>query len=54
MKILSCNLCDGELDIINNDKSILKKVKCLKCGFTNSNSEPIKKEPEIFVIRKKI
>lgn len=54
MKILACNLCGGELDIIGNDKAITKKVKCLKCGFTNANNVDYKKiEPEIVIIRKR-
>lgn len=51
MKLLQCALCKGEVDIINSDKSINKKIKCKECGFTNI--EPISKSPEVLVIRKR-
>lgn len=50
MLLLKCKLCAGEVDFIGNDKSIFKKVKCNKCGFTNENTIP--KIPEIIIIRK--
>lgn len=50
MKFLQCIFCKGELEIVS-DKGIQKKVKCLGCGFTNS---PETKEPEVFVIRRKL
>jgi hypothetical protein len=50
MKLLGCNLCGGELEIINNDDSINKKVKCIKCNFTNV-AKPV--EPEVVFIRKR-
>ena len=50
MKILKCIICKGEADIIESDKSINKKIKCKKCGFTNHIET---KEPEIIVIRKR-
>jgi hypothetical protein len=49
MKFLRCKVCRGEVDIIGNDRSVNKKIKCLKCGFTNS-TEP--RGPEVFIIRK--
>ncbi len=49
MKILKCKICNGEIDIIGNEKAVNKKVKCRRCGFSNLNE----KEPEIFVIRKR-
>jgi DNA-directed RNA polymerase subunit RPC12/RpoP len=52
MKILKCIICNGEIEIVNNDGSIFKKVKCRKCGFNNL-SKKIGKYPEI-IIRKKI
>lgn len=51
MKLLSCIICDGEIDIINNDLSINKKVKCKSCGFSNFESQV--KTPEVLVIRKR-
>lgn len=51
MKLLKCKLCHGEIDIIANERSINKKIKCRKCGFTNG--EPEQKFPEVFVIRKR-
>lgn len=53
MKILKCAIClDGELDIINSDHSVNKKVKCRKCGFTNTSSYE-KKIPEVVIIKKR-
>lgn len=52
MKLLKCKLCRGEMDIIGNERSINKKVKCTKCGFTNAD-DPDKKEPEVFILRKR-
>lgn len=50
MKILKCIICNGEVDIIQTDRSINKKIRCCKCGFTNSQES---KEPEILIIRKR-
>lgn len=50
MKLLKCKLCGGEVDFIGNDRVIIKKIKCNKCGYTN-NSE--NKEPEVFIIKKR-
>lgn len=50
MKFLRCKLCRGEVDIVNNDRSINKKTKCSKCGFANFSTV---KEPEIVIIRKR-
>ncbi len=51
MKLLRCKLCRGEVDIIGNEKSIKKKVKCQKCNFTNDSEQ--KDYPEVIVIRKR-
>lgn len=51
MKLLKCKLCAGEIDIVGNEKSINKKVKCKKCGFTNG--EPEQKFPEVLIIKKR-
>jgi hypothetical protein len=51
MKLLQCIVCDGEIDIINSDRSVNKKVKCKSCGFTNIESQP--KTPEVLVIRRR-
>lgn len=51
MKLLKCKLCRGEVDIIGNEKSVNKKIKCRKCGFSNENDQ--KSFPEVIVIRKK-
>jgi hypothetical protein len=46
-------MCEnGELDILNSDSSINKKVKCKNCGFTNLHSSE-KKEPEVVIIRRR-
>ena len=52
MKLLKCLLCDGEMDIIGNERNINKKVRCRQCGYNNVD-EPAKKEPEVFVIRRR-
>lgn len=38
----------GEVDIVGNDRSTNKKIKCRKCGFSNSPSESA--GPEILYI----
>jgi hypothetical protein len=50
MKLLKCKVCMGEVDIVGNDRSINKKVKCRKCGFSNENEH---RGPEVVVIRKR-
>jgi len=50
MKLLKCKICYGEVDIIGGEFSVHKKIKCNKCGFTNAEQ---KKEPEVFVVRKR-
>lgn len=52
MEILKCLICNGELELLDNNKElIIKKIKCTCCGY--SNEELKYKEPEIFIIRKK-
>lgn len=53
MKFLKCIFCAGELDVLFNDRSIVKKTKCRKCGFSNAENVE-KKEPEILIIRKRM
>lgn len=52
MKLLRCKLCHWEMEIVGNERSINKKVKCLntKCGFTNETEQ---KGPEIIIMRKR-
>lgn len=52
MKLLKCKLCGGEMDIVANEHAVNKKVKCQKCNFNNTN-EPDRKEPEVFIMRKR-
>ena len=52
MKILKCIICNGEVELVVEDRSTNKKVRCNKCGFTNCITPNIK-EPEIFIIRKR-
>lgn len=47
MILLRCKLCRGEVDIIGNGHLVYKKVRCLKCGFTND------KAPEVVIIKRK-
>jgi len=56
MKLFRCIICGGEVEIIDAvESSINKKVKCLKCGFTNVNEHQQKKskDPEIIIIKRK-
>lgn len=50
MKLLKCKVCNGEIDIIGNERAVNKKTKCHKCGFSTDNE---KKEPEVFIIKKR-
>ena len=50
MKLLKCKICLGEVDVIGNDRSINRKVKCHKC---NPNQELDSKGPEVIIIRKR-
>lgn len=50
MRLLKCKLCAGEIDIVGNEHSIFKKIKCKYCGFANNDE---KKYPEVIVIKKK-
>lgn len=55
MKLLSCLVCEGEVDIIGQEGYCLR-IKCQKCGYTSAPSNrPKKKEiklPEITIIKK--
>ncbi len=53
MKLLKCKLCAGEVDIIGNIRSINKKIKCKKCGFSNLEEKNKKITTEIVVIKSK-
>jgi len=52
MKILKCIICGGEVDILEYNGSINKKIKCRCCGFNNLQTQK-KKEPEVVIIRKR-
>jgi len=52
MKLLKCKFCRGEVDIIGNERSINKKIKCIQCGYTNAGEQE-QKGPEVLVIRKR-
>ncbi len=51
MKILKCKICQGEVDIVGNEHSVSKKIKCHKCGFTNDNFST--KGPEVIIMRRR-
>lgn len=54
MKLLKCKLCAGEMDIVGNERSINKKVKCRQCGYSNENENDYgRKGPEVVIIRKR-
>lgn len=50
MKLLRCKICYSEVDIVDNEFSVVKKTKCRKCNYSNETE----KGPEVFVIRKKV
>jgi hypothetical protein len=52
MKLLRCKFCAGEMDIIGNERTINKKVKCRKCNFSNE-TELERKSPEVMFVRKR-
>lgn len=52
MKLLKCVLCEGEIEIIGNFDSVVKKLKCLHCGFKNFNDKEKPKNTEIIYKRK--
>ncbi len=52
MKLLRCKYCRGEIDIVGNEHSINKKVKCQQCNFTNADVVD-HKEPEVVIIKKR-
>lgn len=52
MKFLRCKICMGEVDIIGNEHSINKKIKCRICEYSNSESIS-NKGTEVIIIRKK-
>ena len=49
MKLLKCRLCKGEMDVIGNERSINKKVRCQRCGYGTEDQ----KMPEVIVIKKR-
>lgn len=40
------------MEIIGNERAINKKVKCLKCGFTNTNESERKVTEVVFIKRR--
>jgi len=50
MKLLRCKICSGEVDVLNNDRSVNRKVKCRKCNHTTEHEH---KGPEVVIIRKR-
>jgi RNA polymerase subunit RPABC4/transcription elongation factor Spt4 len=51
MSFLRCKICDGEIDILDNDRSVNKKTKCRQCGNPATTQEI--RGPEVIVIRKR-
>ncbi len=47
MKLLKCLFCDGEVDVVGNFDSVVKKIKCIDCGYQNFKDQPKPKEPII-------
>lgn len=52
MKLLKCPACSGEMEIIDNERTINKKAKCLVCGFNNIG-EAFPKKTEVIVIKRR-
>jgi hypothetical protein len=52
MKLLKCKLCLGEVDLVGNERSVERKVKCQKCGFTNANVEKAA-GPEVIIMNRR-
>jgi DNA-directed RNA polymerase subunit RPC12/RpoP len=50
MKFLKCAICKAEIDLLKDDRSSNKKIRCRKCGHTNENEA---KGPEIVIIRRR-
>lgn len=50
MKLLRCKVCSGEVEIVGNERAVLKKIKCTKCGFNNLEEED--KKPVIIMKRR--
>jgi len=53
MKCLRCKFCRGEVEIIGNDRAINKKIKCIKCGYTNVGEADTSKKTEVIIMRKR-
>lgn len=55
MKLLSCLVCESEVDIISQEGYCLR-IKCQECGYTSEpSSKPKKKQPklpEVTIIKK--
>lgn len=49
MKLLKCIICNGEIDIIGNERAVSKKTKCRKCGLTSYEE---KMAPEVIIRRR--
>jgi hypothetical protein len=52
MKLLRCKLCRGEVDIIGGEHSVIKKVKCTQCGYSNEGDSN-RTMPEVVIIKKR-
>lgn len=53
MKFLRCKYCRGEVDLIGPEKTINRKIRCTKCGYTNEQEAVEQKGPEVVIIRRK-
>jgi hydrogenase maturation factor HypF (carbamoyltransferase family) len=47
-KFLRCKICKGEIELNDNERTVARKVKCRKCGFSNET-----KGPEVVILRKR-
>ena len=45
---LKCIICHGHVEIVSGFRSVVKEVRCTKCGFESGK----KREPTVFVKRK--
>jgi hypothetical protein len=55
MKLLKCLLCREEMEIVGNERSVNKKVRCLGCGYTNVGEivSDSRRGPEVVIMHKR-
>jgi len=51
VKILTCLICEEELELISGDGVMSKEVKCNHCGYSSKYNK--EHEPEVIIRRKR-